>query len=106
MKTLEIELGEGLESKKDALKNFVGRVVVVQHDKYGKIKGKVESLEEDQFNIRKPASDKLAAIYAKVYTLSYEKITELAIANPTQADYIDEDRRNILKSNPSFGSQY
>jgi len=99
MKTLEIQLGEDAKSKKNALKNFVERIIVVQHDKYGKIKGKIESLADDQFTIRKPTNDTLAAIYAKVYTLSYERITELAIVNPTQADYINEERREILKSN-------
>jgi len=99
MKTLEIHLDEDAESKKDALKNFVGRGVVVQHPKYGKIRGKVESLAEDQFDIRKPVNDTLAAIYSKVYTLSYEKITQLTVVSPTMPDYINEGRRNILKSN-------
>ena len=87
MQTLEIGLGESIDSRREILRRVKGRVILVQHDKYGKVRGKVESLADNQFNIRKPTNDALAMLFAKVYTLSYNRISKLEIVNPTQDDY-------------------
>ncbi|MEI7718554.1 MAG: hypothetical protein WCI72_01700 [archaeon] len=94
METLEIKLCESIESRRKVIEKVKERVVLVQHDKYGKVKGKVESFTDDQFDIRTPTNDILAMVYAKVYTLSYDRISKLELVRPTAMDCITEARKD------------
>ncbi len=106
MKTLEIKLGEDLESKKEALRNFVGRIVFIQHPEFGRVKGKVINCKENYFELRKPTNDFIAFFADTIYEVSYQEMQNMVLVEPTVPDYIDEGRRSILKSNRASLSHY
>jgi hypothetical protein len=102
MKKLEISLGEDIDSRREVLKNFVGRVVIVKHPEFYYLKGKIISCKEDYFELRKPINDVLAFLMDTIYDVTYDKMQSLSIVNPTTPDYINEERRSIIKSNHAF----
>lgn len=71
MNNLEIQLGEDLESRRKTLKNFIGRVAIVNHPEFGTIKGKIVDCKEDYFELRTPINDFIAFFADTIYDMSY-----------------------------------
>ena len=94
MQTLEIGLGESIDSRKEVVKSIIGRVVIVNHTEFGKVKGRIIGLKESYFELRRPSNDTAAFFMDAVYDMSYHKVQSMALVNPTAMDCIEEARKN------------
>ena len=83
METLEVELGDNVSLKRNAVRNFQGRQVIVDHPEIGKKSGKiVESKNPVYFKFQTLR----ARIFKTEYTLPYDNLTSLQVINPNTGD--------------------
>jgi len=102
MLLLEVELNDDAESRKRTIENFIGRVVVVEHPEFNRIKGKIIGCKENYFELRKPINDILAFFVDIIYDVSYQEMQKMSLVEPNICDYVNEERRRIIKSNHVF----
>lgn len=73
MSTIEVHLGENVESRKKILKGLIGRVAIVNHPEFGTVRGKIIDCKEDYFELRTPINDFLAFFSDTIYDMSYKE---------------------------------
>lgn len=87
MKLLEVEVGEELSTKRNAIRNFKGREVIVKHKDGRPKKGIIVSCQDKQsYILQVPTNRLIAWFYSKETSLTYESLERMQVVNPKVGD--------------------
>jgi len=86
MKTLDVEIGDEISTRRQAIRNFQGRVVIVNYEMRGKIRGRIISTQNSTYTLSTPVNPLAYFIFGREIVLPYDGLNRLRVVNPKQDD--------------------